>query len=124
MSQSASQAHALYRQVVITRKVWTIRDQLGFPAPMNGDGSRAQPFWSSLRRAQKSIATVPAFSQFETVEIALAAFLDRWLPGLEKDRILVGLNWTGERATGYDVDTEAVRAELNVHIGNGDADRK
>jgi hypothetical protein len=28
---------------------------------------------------------------------------DDWLPGLERDGLLVGLNWAGDRAQGYDV---------------------
>jgi hypothetical protein len=47
----------------------------------------------------------------EPVEIELAAWRERWLPGLQRDRLLVGLNWSGERATGYDVDpADALRA--------------
>ncbi len=32
---SASQAAAFYREVARTRKVWTVRDAGGYPAPEN-----------------------------------------------------------------------------------------
>ena len=94
--------------------MWTLRDESGYPAPMNADGERAQPFWSSRSRVQKIIATVPAYDAFEPVEIPLSTFIERWLPGLERDGLCVGVNWSGDRATGYDVDPASVRAALEV----------
>ena len=29
--------------------------------------------------------------------------MDAWLPGLHRDGMLVGLNWSGSRATGFEV---------------------
>ena len=104
--QSASQADAFYREVAQTGVVWTVRDDDGFPAPFNGEGSRAQPFWSSRSRVERIIQTVPAYKDFVPVEIELGAFLERWVPGLTKDGILVGVNWSGARATGYDIAPE------------------
>lgn len=116
MGQSASQAHAFYRDVAINKKVWTIRDDGGFPAPITSSGKRSQPFWSSLSRVQKIIKNVPAYSGFEPVELSWEEFRDKWLPGLEKDGLLIGVNWSGENATGYDLDskwvTEAVEAQV------------
>ena len=101
--QSASQAAAFYREVAESRVVWTIRDENGFPAPINASGERAQPFWSSRARVERIIATVAAYRDFTPVEIALDVFLQRWAPSLANDGILVGVNWTGDRATGYDI---------------------
>ncbi len=101
--QSASQAAAFYREVANSGLVWTLRDESGFPAPINTSGERAQPFWSSRARVEQIIATVAAYQSFVPVQIELAAFLVRWVPGLTKDGILVGINWTGDRATGYDI---------------------
>jgi hypothetical protein len=114
--QSASQAAAFYREVARHRLVWTIRDENGFPAPLNPDGGRAQPFWSSRGRAERIIATVAAYRGFTPVEIALDVFLERWVPGLARDGILVGVNWTGDRATGYDIAPGRV-AECIASVG-------
>lgn len=114
MSQAASQAAAFYRQSVENDAVWTVRDEGGYPAPENREGRRAQPFWSSRTRVERIIETVPAYSGFEPEEIPLADFLDNWLPDLERDGLLIGVNWSGPSARGYDVEArdvaQAVRA--------------
>src|ERR1044072_8598347 len=103
MSQAASQAAAFYREVASSGKGWTIRDDGGYPAPFGDGGRRAQPFWSSLSRVERVITSVPACAGFKPDEIALERFLSAWVPGLTRDGILVGVNWSGERAVGYDV---------------------
>ncbi len=114
MSNAASHAHAFYRQVAREMRVWTIRDESGFPAPKNSEGKRSQPFWSSLSRVRLIIKNVPDYSGFEPHEIALEAFLDRWLPGLKRDGILIGVNWSGDRAKGYDLDSDWVRSAIDA----------
>lgn len=54
-------------------------------------------------RVERVIANVAAFHGFQSVEVPLEDFTRRWLPGLQSDELLVGLNWSGTRATGYDV---------------------
>lgn len=103
MSVSAAQAASFYSEVVAHGSVWTIRDERGYPAPLGASGERVQPFWSLQSRAKRVIGTVPAYAGFESVEISLEEFRERWLPGLGRDGLLVGLNWSGKRATGYDV---------------------
>jgi hypothetical protein len=56
------------------------------------------PFWSSRARVERIIETVPAYAGFAPYEIPLADFLERWAPGVERDRLKAGLNWWGERA--------------------------
>lgn len=101
-------AAAFYKEVAQNGSIWTIRDNAGFPAPLNNDGKRAQPFWSSKSRAENIIRTVPAYSGFELFELELKIFLERWITGLAKDGILVGINWIGGSATGFDVEPEQV----------------
>ena len=50
-----------------------------------------------------------------SVEIEWTTFCERWVPGLEKDGLLVGVNWSGDRATGFDVKPRDVVA--NVEAG-------
>jgi hypothetical protein len=54
------------------------------------------------------ISSVPAYAGFEPDEIAWDKFLSAWVPGLTRDGILVGVNWSGERALGYGVEAEQV----------------
>ena len=113
MSQAASQAAAFYRDVAKNRSVWTIRDEGGFPAPV-GDGGRVQPFWSSLSRVQRVIKTVPAYAGFSPHEISWEDFRVKWVPGLTKDGLKVGVNWSGPRAVGYDAEPDMVRQSIEA----------
>ncbi|GAA2759058.1 hypothetical protein GCM10009872_44180 [Actinopolymorpha rutila] len=108
MSQSASQASAFFEEAVHSQVVWTLRDRDGIPAPQNEDGRRAMPFWSTEARVKRLISTVPSYAGFEPESIPLKTWRDRWLPGLRRDSLLVGLNWTGARATGYDLEPASV----------------
>jgi hypothetical protein len=55
------------------------------------------------------IANVPAYRDFSVTSVSLAESRARWLQGLTKDDILVGLNWSGSRATGYDLNPQDAR---------------
>ena len=114
VSTAAAQAHAFYADVLATATVWALRDAGGFPAPLSPDGHRSMPFWSSRSRVERVIATVPAYASFEVVEIALEDWRSEWLPDLAGDGLRVGLNWAGPRATGYDVEVQAVEAALTA----------
>jgi hypothetical protein len=52
---------------------------------------------------ERIIRTVPAYSMLEPYEISLREFLAEWLPRRERDDTLVGVNWSGSRALGYDL---------------------
>ncbi|MDP9393823.1 MAG: DUF2750 domain-containing protein [Actinomycetota bacterium] len=112
MSTSAAQAAAFYEEASRGGHVWTVRDGDGIPAPKAADGVRAMPFWSKRSRVERVVSTVPAYANFEVVAVPLDEFRSRWLPGLERDGLLVGLNWSGERASGYDVEPAAVQQAL------------
>lgn len=116
MTQSASQAWAFYREVAAERTLWTVEDDFGYPAPKTADGHRAQPFWSSQSRAAKIVAEVAAFKAFSPVEIPWDEFCERWVPGLTKDGLLVGVNWSGPRATGFDMKPEHLRRNVQALI--------
>jgi hypothetical protein len=116
MSQSASQAAAFYKDVAKYMSVWCLRDKDGIPAPKGDKKKRSMPFWSTQSRVNKIINSVTAYSEFEAFEISWDAFRDRWLPGLEKDGLLVGVNWSGDKAVGYDVEPKSVKENIEYHI--------
>ena len=120
MSVSALHSSAFYDEVALAQSVWTIEDDAGIPAPPDSDGIRAMPFWSKSTRALRVIENVPAYKLFRVREIPLREFVERWLPGLQVDGIRVGLNWSGARATGFDVEPDAVLARLGKvgHAGS------
>jgi hypothetical protein len=74
------------------------------------------PFWSSSSRARKIIKMVPAYAGFERHEISWDDFRDEWLPGMERDGLLVGGNWTVPKAKGYDLPPGFVRDAVEARI--------
>lgn len=112
MSISAAHAASFYKEVAKEKLIWSIRDAQGFPSPLSESGRRSMPFWSSRSRAELIIKNVSAYREFEPVCISLAEFCERWVQGLTQDSILVGINWSGARATGYDV--EPIECQKNI----------
>ena len=66
--------------------------------------------------APEVIEDVDAYEGFEPVPLALDEWRSRWLPGLAKDGVRVGLNWSGVRAVGYDLDPEDVEHNLEARL--------
>ena len=115
MTQSASQAKAFYQDVARNKRLWTVKDADGFPASKNGEGKPVQPFWSSLSRVQKIITTVRAYSAFEPYEISWDDFVSSWVTYLTENGLLVGINWSGQRATGYDLEPKKVKDIVELY---------
>jgi len=114
MSISAINADAFVSEVLNSAQVWGIRDSGGFPTSTNTSGKTAMPFWSSEKRAMSIITAIPAYSDFKPEPIPLSVFMERWIPGLEKDGLYCGLNWSGERAAGYDLSPADLMARLRA----------
>ncbi len=119
MSIAAAQATAFFDEVVVTREVWTIRDEGGFPTSTNASGETAMPFWSKESRALALTKKVHAYRGFKPERLSLDQFVKAWLPGLEKDGLFVGVNWAGQRGIGYDMSPKDVLARLEVMGANG-----
>lgn len=113
MSIAAAHTHAFFKEVAESGFVWTIRDGEGFPTSTNQSNEPAMPFWSSETRAQRILDQVPAYRGFTTQRLSVDVFLDRWLQGLERDNVRVGINWSGIGATGFDIAPADVRRRLH-----------
>jgi len=112
-------ADAFIREVAEHRRVWTIQDADGIPTATSS-GNKAMPFWSALSRAESVIATVPAYSGFAPLELPWDRFRDRWLSGLERDGLHVGINWSGPRALGYDLSPTEVLTRIQDELSKLD----
>jgi len=64
--------------------------------------------WSLRSRAERVVKTVPAYAGFEVVELPWDEFASYWVTGLKRDRVLVGVNWSGACANGYDIPADDV----------------
>ena len=67
-------------------------------------------------KVKESIHFVPAYSGFEPHEISWEYFSAKWVPGMTKDGLLVGVNWSGDRAAGYDIEPEKVNEYVESYI--------
>ncbi|MBU2669576.1 DUF2750 domain-containing protein [Actinoplanes bogorensis] len=109
MSLSGAHRAAFRREAAGEGRVYAIRDDGGLPAPELADGRRTVPFWSKPTRAGRMVDQVEAYRGFEVMAVDVDEWLDEWLPQLEDDGLLVGVNWAGARATGYDLEADQVR---------------
>lgn len=85
---------------------------------MTSSGKRAQPFWSSRTRVERIIKSVPAYSGFEPYEVSWEDFCSKWVPDFVKDELLIGVNWSGKRAVGYDIEPENLVRNVAAVIEN------
>jgi hypothetical protein len=67
-----------------------------------------------LSRVERIIKTVPAYAGFKPVEIPWDEFCSKWVPELTQDGLLVGVNWSGKRAVGYDIDPESLKRNVEA----------
>ena len=112
MSVAALQARKFYEQVVAERRVYTFLADgsfLVFPV----DRAEVVPFWSSASRLQRVQEHHAKYRAYETDEIPLADFLEKTLCQLETAKIRVGVNWSGERLTGYNLNVADLRRNLD-----------
>jgi Protein of unknown function (DUF2750) len=125
MSLSGAHRAAFRREAAREGRVFSIRDAAGLPAPVGADGRRTVPFWSKPTRAGRVVDQVQAYRGFEVVGFDVDEWLGGWLGRLETDGMLVGVNWSGARATGFDVAPAQVRQwfaedrELGVLVEEG-----
>ena len=111
MSEHSFSLDLFYSEVEKTGKVYTIKDDKGYPAPKGADGKRSMPFWSTFSRAEKIVSTVAIYKGFSVEEMTVDDF-KMWLKGLKKDGMFVGINWSGPWGTGYDTKPEEVLERL------------
>jgi hypothetical protein len=117
MSLSGAHRAAFRREAPREGLVFSIRDKGGIPTPKDADGNRALPFWSKSSRAERVTILVSAYRGFDVVEIGLDDWLGRWLPELDRDGLLIGVNWAGVHATGYDVAAAEVADWFSDRVG-------
>ncbi|MBN2886788.1 MAG: DUF2750 domain-containing protein [Chromatiaceae bacterium] len=71
------------------RQVWTLHSDAGFVSFSDEDGTPCFPFWSSAEQAQA--LAEEDWSDCRPEPLALTDFMERWLPGLERDERLVSV---------------------------------
>ena len=111
MSVSAAQASKFYEQIVRDDKVFTLDSPEGFLVFPIRD-IEVIPFWSSRSRVEKVQSTMPEYAHYSIHEKPFTEFYEQTLPWLEEQHIHIGVNWSGERLSGYDVSVSDLKASL------------
>jgi hypothetical protein len=105
---AAVQAHAFYRQVAETGKLWMLSGPSGGAATIRSGNGRVMPLWSSKSRIEKIIASVDGYSRNGILETTWSRFKREWVPTLVEEGVLVGVNWAGPNANGYEMPVEVL----------------
>jgi len=87
-------------EIIEHQKVWTIESEDGIPITTS-DGEDSMPFWSSELRTKEVINNIDFYREYHSLEISLEAFINNWLPNLEKDALVVGANLKGKSLIGH-----------------------
>ncbi|GEM_PF-3375748 len=82
-----------YREVAAERQIYTILDEQGIPTPKNAEGEQVMPFWSSETKAADFILQNSGYQGFKPFAVEWDLFADKWVLGIARDDLLVGLNW-------------------------------
>jgi hypothetical protein len=102
------------QRVVKSEVVWGLRGPNGFAdCDSNDSNTVVLMFWSD--RGYAARVRQQSFPEFEPAEISLFDFLFRWLPGMAKDGVLAGTNWTGD-LVGLEFDPTELQEEILTTI--------
>lgn len=106
------QASRFYEEAVKGGLVFTFEDAEGllvFPIRE----VEVVPFWSSRARLEKIQKEMPRYACYRVEETSCEDFYAQTLPWLDEQRIHVGVNWSGERLTGYDISVPDLRRSID-----------
>jgi hypothetical protein len=100
------------KRVQKSQVVWGLKNKVGWAvAPSNDDDISVMVFWSD--RAYAAQCAKEEWAEYHPTAIPLDKFVTIWLPGLDKDGMLVGTNWNAH-LIGVEVTPLQLREELSV----------
>jgi hypothetical protein len=114
MSTAAVQYDKFGEEAVAEERVFTFTDA-GELLVYQVHSGETVPFWSSRSRLEGIQRRLPRYRDWQITEIPFAEFWRR-LDQLERERVHVGVNWSGEKLTGYNVAVEDLREGLRYWI--------
>jgi hypothetical protein len=120
LSISSHERHERFLQrIVAAREVWGLKSNDGWALTRSStDATEARkiiPFWSD--RAYARQCAKDEWSHYDATPIPLDVFIERWLPGLEKDGVLAGTNWNA-KLCGYEIDPAELLLQIEKHSSN------
>ena len=114
---AGAHAHKFFKEVASTNSVWTLGHGES-PVFIESSGTRVQPLWSSRKRVEKIVATAKGYEKCTILGMDWSQFESMWIEHLSKEGVLLGINWSGPNANGYEMlprlVAESVRAARNA----------
>ena len=109
------------KRVADWEEVWGLKNGKGWVLLATPDGEEVAPFWPHPDYAQA--CAVDEWEDCAPALIGLAAFLERWVPGLARDGRFVSVFATPGSPgilAAADVLKKALEEEIEAHYGGGD----
>lgn len=100
------------RKVADFEIVWGLNDG-GWAILSDNEGNEVFPFWPEKELAE--ICVQDSWSSYKPKSIELNHFIEKWLTGMEKDGILVGVFYTPE-GKGVVVQPAKLKADLEEEL--------
>lgn len=98
------------RRVRSTGTLWGLRDHEGWAiCPSNEQECDLYVFWSDEAYARQHCKD--EWSSYEPVSITLDSFLENWIPGMERDGFLIGVQFNSDLA-GLEVNPSSLAIDL------------
>jgi hypothetical protein len=94
-----------YTEAIEADSVWTLSKDARVVRVLGDDGNQTMPFWSNRERVVSFMANRDEFEGFFPLEIPLHLFRV-WLPDLNRKKVNIGVNWTGETNMGCEASAE------------------
>jgi hypothetical protein len=127
MSQDSAAAEANYRRflerVLESGEVWGLQSKEGWAFCDSNEYEETEVlvFWSDRASAQKHAQA--EWSGHVPTRIDLADFVERWLPGMDADAVLVGPDWDAEGG-GLEVEPADLADALNHQADSDDGSER
>ncbi len=92
-------------------EIWGLKNADGWCVSdsNNNDDVQVMPFWSDRAYAQQ--CAKEEWANYVPTAIDLVSFTTKWLPGLAKDKLLVGTNWSSH-LIGEEIEPLALKEKL------------
>ena len=111
---ASTQAQTFFREVAETGDVWSLGDGKSMFIVLSDSGARVFPLWSSRRRALRIVETAPRFASCKVLQSSWSNFQENWAAILERDGVLVGVNWTGVNASGFEMPVKLLVSQIEA----------
>jgi hypothetical protein len=103
----------LIRRVADAEEVWLLATPTGSPMTIEVEpGSLVYPIWPEREFAEAAARARPEWGPVNATTRPLDEFMERWLPGMQRDGHKVGVFWVGPDLLGIDVEPAVLLQEL------------